>query len=80
MAIADPSLADKNLHFFIKNCGFQILNIPSLGAWNILDVPVKQQVHVDLRNVGRQMSISIWLEIWGTVRLHEELMFIAQCT
>ena len=54
-AIKDPSSADKNLRYFIKKSGFQILNIPSLGARDVLVVPAKQQV--GLRNVGRQLSI-----------------------
>ena len=43
-AIKDTSSADKNLRFFIKKSGFQILNIPSLGARDVLVVPAKQQV------------------------------------
>eukprot|EP00731_Ephydatia_muelleri_P025186 Em0017g269a len=43
-AIKDPSSADKNLRYFIKKSGFQILNIPSLGARDVLVVPAKQQV------------------------------------
>ncbi|KAL5475764.1 hypothetical protein EMCRGX_G025614 [Ephydatia muelleri] len=42
-AIKDPSLVDKNLRFFVKKSGFQILNIPSLGARDVLVVPAKQQ-------------------------------------
>ena len=42
-AIKDPSSVDKNLRFFVKK-GFQILNIPSLGARDVLVVPVKEQV------------------------------------
>ena len=43
-AIKDPSSVDKNLRFFVKKSGFQILNIPSLGARDVLVVPAKQQV------------------------------------
>ncbi|KAL5468953.1 hypothetical protein EMCRGX_G030114 [Ephydatia muelleri] len=39
----DPSSVDKNLRFFVKKSGFQILNIPSLGARDVLVVPAKQQ-------------------------------------
>ena len=49
------SSADKNLCFFVKKSGFQILNILSLGARDVLNVPAKQQV--GLRNDGRQLSI-----------------------
>ncbi|KAL5503594.1 hypothetical protein EMCRGX_G010567 [Ephydatia muelleri] len=42
-AIKDPSSADKNMRFFIKKKGFQILNIPSLGARDVLVIPVKEQ-------------------------------------
>ena len=42
--IKDPSSVDKNLRFFVKKKGFQILNIPSLGARDVLVVPVKEQV------------------------------------
>ena len=43
-AIKDPSSVDKNLRFFVKKSGFQILNIPSLGARDVLVVPAKLQV------------------------------------
>ena len=43
-AIKDPSSVDKNLRFFVKKSGFQNLNIPSLGARDVLVVPAKQQV------------------------------------
>ena len=43
-AIKDPSSVDKNLRFFVKKKGFQILNIPSLGARDVFVVPVKEQV------------------------------------
>ena len=43
-AIKDPSSVDKNLRFFVKKKGFQILNIPSLGGRDVLVVPVKEQV------------------------------------
>ena len=43
-AIKDPSAVDKNLRFFVKKKGFQILNIPSLGARDVLVVPAKEQV------------------------------------
>ena len=43
-AIKDPSSADKNMRFFVKKKGFQILNIPSLGARDVLVIPVKEQV------------------------------------
>ena len=43
-AIKDPSSVDKNLHSFVKKSGFQILNIPRLGARDVLVVPAKQQV------------------------------------
>eukprot|EP00731_Ephydatia_muelleri_P032193 Em0023g700a len=42
-AIKDPSSADKNMRFFVKKKGFQILNIPSLGARDVLVIPVKEQ-------------------------------------
>ena len=43
-AIKDPSSVDKNLRYFVKQRGFQILSILSLGARNVLVVPAKQQV------------------------------------
>ena len=43
-AIKDPSSADKNMRFFVKKKGFQILNIPSLGARDVLVIPVKEPV------------------------------------
>ena len=43
-AIKDPSAVDKNLRFFVKKKGFQIMNIPSLGARDVLVVPAKEQV------------------------------------
>ena len=44
MLLKDPSSADKNLSVFVKKSGFQILNLPSLGARDVLVVPAKQQV------------------------------------
>ena len=41
-AIKDPSSFDKNLRFFVKKIGFQILNIPSLGARDVLVARVLQ--------------------------------------
>ena len=43
-AIKDPLSVDKNMRFFVKKKGFQILNIPSLGARDVLVIPVKEQV------------------------------------
>ena len=43
-AIKDPSSVDNNLRFFVKKSGFHILNIPSLGARDVLVVPAKQQL------------------------------------
>ena len=45
-AIKDPSSVDKNLRFFVKKSGFQILNILSLaiGPRDVLVVPAKQKV------------------------------------
>ena len=43
-AIKDPSSVDKNLRYFVKQRGFQILSILSLGARNVLVVSAKQQV------------------------------------
>ena len=40
-AIKDPLSVDKNMRFFVR---FQILNIPSLGARDVLVIPVKEQV------------------------------------
>ena len=42
-AIKDPSSADKNLRYYVKN-NFQLLNLPSLGARDVLVVPAKEQV------------------------------------
>eukprot|EP00731_Ephydatia_muelleri_P003548 Em0001g3548a len=42
-AIKDPLSVDKNMRFFVKKKGFQILNIPSLGARDVLVIPVKEQ-------------------------------------
>ena len=76
-AIKDPSSADKNLRYFIKKSGFQILNIPSLGARDVLVVPAKQQV--GLRNVGRQLSI-IGYKHGEQLHRMKEHMFFAQFT
>eukprot|EP00731_Ephydatia_muelleri_P005525 Em0002g1701a len=42
-AIKDPSSVDKNLRFFVKKSGFQISNIPSLGARDVLVVPANSR-------------------------------------
>ena len=36
------------MRFFVKKKGFQILNIPSLGARDVLVIPVKEQGKVSL--------------------------------
>lgn len=43
-AIKDPSSADKNLRYFVKKNKFQLLDLPSLGAREVLVVPVNEQV------------------------------------
>ena len=43
-AIKDPSSADKNLRYYVKKNNFQLLNLPSLGARDVLVVPAKEQV------------------------------------
>ena len=43
-AIKDPSCADKHLRFFVKKAMLQQLDIPSLGARDVLVVPAKEQV------------------------------------
>ena len=43
-AIKDPSSADKNLLYYVKKNNFQLLNLPSLGARDVLVVPAKEQV------------------------------------
>ena len=43
-AVIDPSSADKNLHYFVKKNKFQLLDLPSLGARDVLVVPAKEQV------------------------------------
>lgn len=45
-ALKDPSSVDKNLRFYIKKNKFKILNLPSLGAHDVLVVPAKHQVCV----------------------------------
>ena len=47
-AIKDPASVDKNLRFFVKKSGFQILNIPILGARDVLVVPAKQHAGIGL--------------------------------
>ena len=42
--IKDPSSADKNLRFFVKKTKLQLLDLPSLGARDVLVVPAKDQV------------------------------------
>ena len=43
-AINDPSSADKSLRFFVKKTRLQLLDLPSLGAHDVLVVPAKEQV------------------------------------
>ena len=43
-AIKDSSSADKNLRFFVKKTALQLLDLPSLGARDVLVVPAKEQV------------------------------------
>ena len=43
-AIKDPSSADKNLLYYVKKNNFQLLNLPRLGARDVLVVPAKKQV------------------------------------
>ena len=43
-AIKDPSCADKSLRFFVKKTRLQLLDLPSLGARDVLVVPAKEQV------------------------------------
>ena len=38
--LKDPTAGDKNFRFWIKKRGFQLLNLPSLGAQDVLVVPV----------------------------------------
>ena len=60
-AIKDPSSVDKNLRFFVKKSGFQILNIPSLGARDVLVVPAKQQVGLTVMLIGgRRLSMRVF--------------------
>eukprot|EP00731_Ephydatia_muelleri_P000988 Em0001g988a len=40
------------MRFFVKKKGFQILNIPSLGARDVLVIPVKEQIDlIDMRHL-----------------------------
>ena len=57
-AIKDPSSVDKNMRFFVKKKGFQILNIPSLGARDVLVIPVKEQVSLTKVAIHRTKCIS----------------------
>jgi hypothetical protein len=43
-ALKDLSSVDKNLRFFVRKHKFKILNLPSLGAHDVLVVPTKHQV------------------------------------
>ena len=43
-AINDSSSADKHLRFFVKKNMLQLLDLPSLGARDVLVVPAKEQV------------------------------------
>ena len=38
--LKDPTASDKNFRFWVKKRGFQLLNLPSLGAQDVLVVPV----------------------------------------
>ena len=42
--IKDPSSADKSLRFFVRKTQLQLLDLPSLGARDVLVVPAKEQV------------------------------------
>ena len=41
--IKDPSCADKHLSCFVKKTMLQLLEIPGLGAHDVLVVPAKEQ-------------------------------------
>ena len=38
--LKDPTTGDKNIRFWVRKRGFQLLNLPSLGAQDVLVVPV----------------------------------------
>ena len=44
--IQDPSTGDKNLRFWVKRHGFQLLDVPSLGVQKVLVVPLKEKAEV----------------------------------
>ena len=48
-AIKDPSSVDKNMRFFVKKKGFQILNIPSLELAMFLSFQYKRAGKVSLK-------------------------------
>ena len=42
VAIKEPAIVDKNLRFYVKKHGLQLLNLPSIGSSDILFVPAKE--------------------------------------
>ena len=60
-AIKDPSSVDKYLRFFVKKSGFQILNIPSLGARDVLNCRSSKTAGRSHRNVGgKRLSMRVF--------------------
>eukprot|EP00731_Ephydatia_muelleri_P024213 Em0016g484a len=73
-AIKDPSSVDKNTRFFVKKKGFQILNIPSLGARDVLVIPVKEQDLVeDNTALDKYRRVAHVEELYDIIRdVHEK--------
>ena len=42
--LRNPAAGDKNLRFYIKKHGFQLLDLPSLGMKDVLVVTAREQV------------------------------------
>lgn len=53
-SIKHPSTAEKHLRFYVKKNKLNLLNLPSLGARDVLVVPVKEKevVSFDLRTLN----------------------------
>jgi len=44
--LKDPQAGDKNLRFYVKKHGFQLLDLPSLHVQDALVVPVKDDAEI----------------------------------
>ena len=78
-ALKDLSSVDKNLRFFVRKHKFKILNLPSLGAHDVLVVPTKHQVcHSPARFAYTITNLCDWN--YCCLYPHNSAQFTLHCT